>query len=106
MASEWGLNSLASGQAAGWTFTRAATPGFLPVISVRPLSPDFTGSEWSYVGAGDFGLQGISFPLWTHLGVSTIWSNMSDDLTENVYYLVVVNFGNQTVEYAFVEADL
>jgi hypothetical protein len=106
MAIEWGLNSLAPGQAAGWSFTRPAQPGFLPVISVRPLSPDFTSSQWSYTGAGDLGLEGISFPLWTHLGVSTIWSQLSDDLTDNIYYLLVINLSNQTVAYAFVEADL
>jgi hypothetical protein len=106
MAIEWGVNSLAAGQAAGWSFTRPAQPGFLPVISVRPLTPDFSPPQWSYVGAGDLGLEGISFPVWTHLGVSTIWSQMSDDLTDNIYYLLVMNFGNQTVEYAFVEADL
>ena len=106
MASEWGNNSLASGQAAGWSFSRPAQPGFLPVISVRPLSPDFTSSQWSYTGAGALGLEGISFPQFTHLGVSTIWSQLSDDGTENIYYLLVINDGNQTVEYAFVEADL
>jgi hypothetical protein len=106
MASEWGHNSLAVGQAAGWCFSRPAQRGFLPVISVRPLSPDFSPSQWSYVGVGEFGIEGISFPQWSHLGVSTIWSNLSDDGTENVYCLLVINDGNQTVEYAFVEADL
>jgi len=107
MASEWGHNSLAPGQAAGWFFSRPAQRGFLPVISVRPTSPDFTpGAGWSYVGVGDLGLEGISFPQFLHLGVSTLWSSLSPDGNENVYYLLVINDGNQTVEYAFVEADL
>ena len=42
MAAEWGSNSLGAGQLHGWYFVRPVAQGFLPIISVRPLSPSFT----------------------------------------------------------------
>jgi hypothetical protein len=39
------------------------------------------------------------------LGVSTQWSQLSDDESTLFYFLVVKNDSNNTVEYFFVEAD-
>jgi hypothetical protein len=62
--------------------------------------------SYSYTGAGELGLQGISFPIQTAMGVSTIWSKLSDDGTQLVYAILVFNFSNSAVEYSFLEADL
>lgn len=103
MATEWGNNTIGSGQLQGWSFSRAAQPGLLPVISVRPLTPSFTndnGFHWSS------SLTSMSFPTETQLGVSTLWSQMSNDQTTITYYLLVINYSSSTLSYAFVESDL
>jgi hypothetical protein len=99
MAAEWGSNSLASGQSAGWVFVRPVAAGFLPVLSVRPLSPSFTDGTWSFSGLS-------AFPVYTELGISTTWSQLTNDGSLLAYFLVVMNGSNSTIEYAFLEADL
>jgi hypothetical protein len=98
MATQWGSNSIAPGQSAGWFFSRANRTEFLPVLQVMPLSPSFTNAEWNLTGGG--------YPYFNELGVSTTWSELSDDLQNLVYYLVVQNNSSNTIEYAFLEADL
>jgi hypothetical protein len=98
MAAQWGNNSLAPGASAGWFFARSSAAGFLPVISVKPLTPSFTDNHW-------FG-GGANYPYWNQLGVSTIWSQLSNDGSSTLYFLVVTNNSNNTVSYAFVESDL
>lgn len=98
MASQWGSNSLAPGSSAGWFFVRAKEAGFLPVLQVMPMSPSFTASGWALTGGG--------YPYFNQLGISTIWSQLTDDETELVYFMVVQNNSNQYVEYAFLESDL
>ena len=98
MAAQWGQHSLAAGASAGWFFSRANAGGFLPVLQVLPLTPSFTGNQWSRAGDG--------YPALNELGVSTTWSQLADDLSGLTYYLVVSNRSQQVVEYAFVEADL
>jgi hypothetical protein len=71
-----------------------------------PLNPSFTDAQWSDEGTGPWGLFGISFPIQNQLGISTIWSKLSDDGTTLIYYMVVLNFSNSTIEYAFLEANL
>jgi len=102
MAVEWGSNSLGPRQSAGWSFARPVASGFLPVISVRPLSPSFTDNHWSF----PIGLNVAYYPFFNQLGVSTLWSQLSDDESYLIYYVVVSNFSNSTIEYAFLEADL
>ena len=99
MAAQWGANSLSPHDSHGWFFVRPAGSNFLPVLSVMPLSPSFTPGSWQFSGLS-------SFPVWDELGVSTIWSKLSDDGQNLVYYLVVMNGSNSTIEYAFLEADL
>ena len=107
MAFQWGRNSLASGQSAAWLFSRQITHNFMPVISVVPLTPSDTDPvEFNWTGAGDYGLQGISFPICNQLGVSTMWSQINDYASIVTYYILVMNYSNSTIEYAFVEADL
>jgi hypothetical protein len=98
MAAQWGFNSLSPGQSQGWFFARANQAGFLPVLQVMPLSPSFTNSLW-WGG-------GTSYPYENELGVSTIWSQLSDDFSTVFYFMIVTNNSNNTVEYAFLEADL
>ena len=98
MASQWGSNSLAPGKSAGWFFARENLTDFLPVLQVMPLSPSFTDNRW-YVSSG-------GYPYLNQLGVSTIWSQLSNDLDDLVYYMVVQNNSNNTIEYAFLEADI
>jgi len=97
MAAQWGNNSLAAGKSAGWAFVRNKDTGFLPVLQVTPLSPSFTSSVWSIA---------FDYPLVNQLGISTIWSQLTDDSQFLVYYMVVQNLSNSTIEYAFLEADL
>jgi hypothetical protein len=98
MASQWGANSLSPGSSAGWFFARPVAQGFLPYISVIPTSPSFTDpGEWSLTGGG--------YPYQNQLGISTQWSQLSDDESTLVYYIVVQNNSSNTVEYSFVEAD-
>jgi hypothetical protein len=71
MAASWGLNTLASGASAGWSFSRPYKNGFLPVLSVEPQSgPDQSPGTWT--GGGS------SYPTFNKLVVSTSWSNQSD----------------------------
>lgn len=107
MAFRRGRNSLASGQSAAWLFSRQITHNFLPVISVVPLTASDTDPvECNVTGTGDEGLQGISFPICNQLGVSTLWSQINDYTSIVTYYLLVMNYSDSTIEYAFVEADL
>lgn len=99
MAAQWGANSLAPGQSAGWFFARSNQHGFLPVLQVMPLSPSFTNPGlWNLTSGG--------YPYENQLGISTIWTQLSDDASTLVYYMVVQNKSNNTIEYAFLEADL
>lgn len=98
MATHWGSNSLAPGSSQGWFFARDNTEGFLPYISVIPTSPSFTPATWSLTSGG--------YPFFTELGISTQWSQLSGDLVHQLlYFIVVQNNSNNTVEYSFVEAD-
>jgi len=97
MAAQWGNNSLGPNSSAGWYFVRNVSQGFLPYLSVIPTSPSFTGGLWSLTGGG--------YPYWNQLGISTQWSQLSDDGTLLIYFIVVQNNSNSTIEYAFVEAD-
>ena len=98
MAAQWGVHSLAPGTSQGWYFARANTPGFLPVLQVMPLSPSFTDNWWNVESDG--------YPHWNELGVSTIWSQLSDDQSTVYWFMVVENKSNSVVDYAFLEADL
>jgi hypothetical protein len=98
MASQWGTNSLAPNQSAGWFFARNHQEGFLPVLQVMPLSPSFTNAKWNLTGGG--------YPYVNQLGISTIWSQLTDDLGNLVYFMVVQNNSSNTIEYAFLESDL
>jgi hypothetical protein len=106
MANQWGRNSLGPGQSVGWSFALPATSNFLPVISVVPLTPSDTVASWGAAGVGDYGFEGLSFPKFNQLGVSTMWSQINDYTSIVIYYLVVFNYSEKTVEYAFVEASL
>jgi hypothetical protein len=98
MASQWGNNSLAPGSSAGWFFVRQNVPGFLPVLQVMPLAPSSTDALWGLTGGG--------YPYLNQLGISTIWSQLTDDLANVVYFMVVQNNSNNVIEYAFLEADV
>lgn len=98
MAVQWGSNSLAPGQSVGWFFARANLTGALPVLQVIPLTPSSTDALWFLSSGG--------YPFLNQLGISTTWSQLSDDLNSLVYYLVVQNNSDNVVEYAFLEADL
>jgi hypothetical protein len=98
VATQWGSHSLGPGQSFGWSFTRGRSTGFLPYLSVIPTSPSFTPSQWQFTGGG--------YPYWNQLGISTQWSQLSNDGSSLIYYIVVQNNSNNTVSYAFVEADV
>ena len=98
MAAQWGNNSLAPGATAGWFFARPNATGFLPVLQVMPMTPSFTNSQWNVASDG--------YPSENELGISTIWSQLSDDSTTLLYYMVVMNRSDNVVEYAFLESDL
>lgn len=103
MAGQWGSNTLGAGQATVFYFVRPVTSGFLPVISVLPLTPSFTNPGQMYAQES---LDQLSFPIANQLGVSTIWSQLSDDGSNLIYYMAVMNFSNSTIQYAFVETDI
>jgi hypothetical protein len=98
MAAQWGANSLAPGQSHGWFFARSNEQGFLPVLQVMPMSPSFTDGSWALTTGG--------YPYVNQLGVSTIWSQLSDDRNNLVYHMVVQNNSNSIIEYSFLETDL
>jgi hypothetical protein len=98
MASQWGSNSLAPGQSAGWFFARENVTDFLPVLQIMPLTPSFTNNLWFVSPDG--------YSYFNQLGVGTIWSQLSDDLNSLVYFMVVENNSDNIIEYAFLEADL
>jgi hypothetical protein len=45
------------------------------------------------------------YPYFNELGISTIWSELSTDLSNLVYFMAVQNNSGNTIEYAFLEAD-
>ena len=51
-------------------------------------------------------LDSLSFPTVNQLGVTTIWSQLSDNGSNLIYYMGVMNFSNSTIQYAFVETDI
>jgi hypothetical protein len=61
-------------------------------------TPSLTSNLWALTSGG--------YPYLNELGVSTIWSQLSDDSSVLVYYMVVQNNSNNIIEYAFVEADI
>jgi hypothetical protein len=93
MAAQWGSNTLGPGNNAFWFFARSATNNFLPILSVRPLSPSFTDAVWLPGG-------------YNQLGASAIWSRLSEDGSVINYYMIVSNWSYSTIQYAFLEADL
>jgi hypothetical protein len=97
MATQWGNNSLAPGSSQGWFFARPYTPGFLPILQVVPLSPSDEDALWTVAGDG--------WASFNQLGASTIWSQLSDDLSTVSSFMVVQNQSGNTIEYAFLEAD-
>jgi hypothetical protein len=99
MAAQWGSNSIAPGGNAGWFFARPNTPGFLPVLQVMPLSPSLTNpSGWNLTSGG--------YPYENQLGISTVWSQLSDDKSTVFWLMVVQNNSKNMIEYAFLESDL
>jgi hypothetical protein len=103
MAGQWGSNTLGPGQTASWFFVRPVASGFLPVLSVIPLTPSFTDDNRFHAVID---LDRMSFPTMSQLGVSTIWSQLSNDGRQLVYFMMVMNFSRSTIQYAFVEADV
>jgi hypothetical protein len=103
MATQWGSNTLGPGQVAAWFFVRPVAWGFLPVLSVIPLTPTFSDDS-SMQAIID--LDRMSFPVIGQIGTSTIWSKLSNDGTQLVYFMMVMNFSRATIQYAFVEADV
>jgi hypothetical protein len=77
------------------SFTRQRL-AFLPVLSVRPLTPSFTVAAAPHPG----------YEVWNQLFVGNLYSQMSDDGSQTIYYLTVANFSSNTVSYTFVEGDL
>jgi hypothetical protein len=104
MAIEWGNNTIGAGQTQSWFFVGPATPGFLPVLSVRPLTPSFTNDNARFHWASD--LTSMSFPVARQLGVSTIWSQMSDDQRNVTHFMLVMNYSDSTLTYSFLESDV
>jgi hypothetical protein len=104
MAVQWGNNTLGPGQTASWYFVRPVASNFLPVLSVMPLSPSLTddGNNFYWTVFDD----GITLPTTRQLGTSTIWVQLTDDSSHLVYSMLVMNFSNSTIEYAFLESDI
>jgi hypothetical protein len=102
MAGQWGNNTLASGQVAAWSFGRPNVSGFLPVLSVIPLSPSFTDGGPHVLET----LDSVSFPTFNQLGISTIWTQLSNDGSTLIYYMLVMNFSPNPIQYAFLESDV
>jgi hypothetical protein len=98
MASQWGNNSLAPGASSGWFFARSKEQGFLPVLQVMPLTPSNTNNLWSKASDG--------YTYLNELGVSTIWSQLSNDENTLLFFMVVTNNSSNIIEYAFLESDL
>jgi hypothetical protein len=110
MAVQWGENSLQPGQSAGWYFVRPNPPvdiagpspnppeGPLPVLQVRPILPSRSPGGWALTTGG--------YPYWNQLGISTIWSQVTDDGRHLVYFIVVQNNSGNGLVYTFLEADL
>jgi hypothetical protein len=103
MATQWGNNTLGAGRTASWSFTRNAASGFMPVLHVMPLTPSFDGDGSFYWTKFD---DGIALPTTPQLGVSTIWVQLSNDRSQLIYRMMVMNFSSSTIEYAFLESDV
>jgi hypothetical protein len=80
-----------------YEFGKPQSEGFLPLIYVIPTSPSFTNPQGLISGSGA--------PYFNQLGVSPLWSQLSDDETELTYYIAVQNESNNAIEFSFVEMD-
>jgi hypothetical protein len=103
MATQWGNHTLGSGQTAAWFFVRNAASNFLPVLYVMPLTPSFDSDNSFYWTSF---LDGIALPITPQLGVTTIWVQLSNDSSQLIYSMMVMNYSSNTIEYAFLESDL
>lgn len=104
MASQWGNNSLGPGQLAAWYFVRPVASGRLTVMSVMPLSPSFSGDN--SFDEDNFDNSFYYLGYFHNLGITNVWVQLSDDETQLIYYMAVQNNSWNTIEYAFLEADL
>ncbi len=82
--------SLGSNQSFGWRIGQFP-PGTLVYIGAVPISPSFTSSNWFFTGGG--------YPYWNQLGISTQWSQLSNDGSGLGQFIVVQNNSNSTIEY-------
>lgn len=86
--------SLGSNQSHGWRLGPFA-PNTLAYMAAIPTSPSFTPSNWSLTDPG-------GYPYWNQLGISTQWSQLSDDGSNLTQLITVQNNSNSTIEYAVV----
>jgi hypothetical protein len=95
MAFVWGPQTLGGGgnQSANFGLNYAASSDLLPYISVVPTEATFAqGGQW-YSGG---------FPVFGMLGVSTQWSELSNDGKTLTFWINVMNNGNNPVEFNIV----
>ena len=101
MAIQFGNNTVNGCSTQGWVFQTPAGPGTMPILSVMPLSPSFSGaSEFIFSQVGGFFED--CFPVVQQLGTSALWTKLTDDGSTLLYFLLVVNFSDNPVDYAFV----
>jgi len=125
MANVWGSNTIGPGEIVPWYFVRVIPqPSLippepnpfqfaLPVIRVIPLgNPTNIAAEWTvpdFGGGGFYTYAPIGYPQVNVLSASNLWVQMTSDSEGNKYYtfyMFVMNFSQETIEYAFAEADL
>jgi hypothetical protein len=109
--SQWGSITLAAGQTLAVAFDYGrVVPGFLPVISVVPLTPTFQNINWTIVPTAGSGPDAIgsqtslSFPVANTIGCTALWPILSNDKLRMTYNIVVMNWSPIPLEFAFVDA--
>lgn len=89
--------SLGSNQSFGWRLG-PFSPGTLVYMAVIPVSPSFTSSNWFLTSGG--------YPYWNQLGISTQWSQLSNDGSSLTQFITVQNNSGSTIEYSLVYTTL
>jgi hypothetical protein len=100
MAIQFGNSTVNGRSTQKWVFQTPAAPGTMPIVTVMPLSPSFSdANEFIFSQVGGFFED--CFPVVQQLGTSALWTKLSDDGSTLLYFLLVINFSDNPVEYAF-----
>jgi hypothetical protein len=85
-----GSTSIEPGTSQGWS-VGTRDMGLVAVFVANAVSPSFTDARWFLTTGG--------YPFYNQVGISTTWTQLSDDESILTYHVLVQNNSNSVVEY-------